>query len=87
MWLQNQELMKWKKSNQQNIDLIIAKIKEIGQKEPSGRRYRIRYGKLREACAQDFEGLSILLKTMKKQEIVAYDGQIIMADSAIVTLL
>jgi len=75
------------KNNQQNIDLIVEKIHEIGQKEPTGRRYRIRYGKLREACAQHFEGMSLLLKTMKQQGLIDYEGIIVMADNAIVTLL
>jgi len=75
------------KNNQQNIDYIINKIHEIGQKEPNGKRFRIRYGKLREACSQEFEGVSLLLKTMKQQGLIEYEGKIIMADNAIVTLL
>lgn len=58
-----------------------------GEAEPNGNRYRIRFGALREAGAQKFEGLSLLLKSMKKNGRVAYEGPILMDSAAIITLL
>lgn len=58
-----------------------------GEKEPNGPRYRIRYKTLREASAHQLEGLSLLLKTMKSNGIVSYDGVVVVDDNAVITLL
>ena len=47
----------------------------------------MRFGDLREAGAQKFEGLSLLLKSMKKNGRVTYDGNILVDSAAVVTLL
>lgn len=58
-----------------------------GEKEPNGKRYRILFGPLREACAHKFEGISLLLKTMKKQGLVDFEGPVVIDDNAVITLL
>lgn len=61
-------------------------MEEHGAAQPDGSKV-IQYKKLNEICEQEFEGLRLLLKSMKTKKIVNYAGVICMDPSAMITLL
>eukprot|EP00695_Tsukubamonas_globosa_P003704 TRINITY_DN785_c0_g1_i1.p1 TRINITY_DN785_c0_g1~~TRINITY_DN785_c0_g1_i1.p1 ORF type:complete len:83 (-),score=9.00 TRINITY_DN785_c0_g1_i1:93-341(-) len=80
------EIAELEKQNKEYMAFILEQIQSHGEPDASGKK-RIVYKKLNELCEQKFEGLRLLLKTMKKNKQVNYDGVICMDPNAFITLL